>query len=118
MLNKEIQKTPLLILISAPSGTGKTTLCDNLCLNLSSACRAVTCTTRLPRSDEIDGEDYYFLNENEFLARVQNKEFLENAIVHGSHYGVLKSEVLSRLAEGKDILLNRCSRGCLYKKKL
>ena len=117
MLNKEIQKAPLLIVISAPSGTGKTTLCDNLCLNSSSACRAITCTTRSPRADELDGKDYYFLNENEFLARVQNDEFLENAVVHGCHYGVLKSEVLSRLAEGKDVLLNIDVQGAASVKK-
>ena len=69
MLNKEIQKTPLLIVISAPSGTGKTTLCDNLCLNSSSACRAITCTTRSPRADELDGKDYYFLSTEEFTKK-------------------------------------------------
>ena len=106
MLNKEIENSPLLIVISAPSGTGKTTLCDNLCLNFSSVCRVVTCTTRSPRADEVDGVDYYFLNEQEFLARVQNEDFLENAFVHGNHYGVLKSEVLVKLLEGMDVLLN------------
>lgn len=106
MLNSEIEKKGLLIVISAPSGTGKTTLCDSLCLSLPTVCRAVTCTTRVPRAGESDGEDYYFLNEHEFLARVQGGEFLENAIVHGNHYGVLKSEVRAKLAEGKDVLLN------------
>ncbi|MEE2615204.1 MAG: guanylate kinase [Verrucomicrobiota bacterium] len=106
MLNSPIENKALLIVVSAPSGTGKTTLCDSICLSMSTACRAVTCTTRAPRADESDGEDYYFLNEHEFLARVQGGEFLENAFVHGSHYGVLKSEVRAKLAEGKDVLLN------------
>ena len=106
MLNKDIENNALLIVVSAPSGTGKTTLCDSLCLSLPNVHRAVTCTTRVPRADELDGVDYYFLNNHEFLARIQGGEFLENAIVHGNHYGVLKSEVRAKLAEGKDVLLN------------
>ena len=50
--------------------------------------------------------DYYFLGEEEFLARVDSDEFLENALVHGSHYGVLKSELHAKLASGGDLLLN------------
>ena len=106
MLNNGVQGQSLLIVISAPSGTGKTTLCDNICLSLPSATRAITCTTRVPRSGEEDGVDYYFLNETEFLARVEGGEFLENAHVYGNHYGILKSEVRTKLAEGKDVLLN------------
>ena len=54
----------------------------------------------------MDGVDYYFLSEEEFLARVDSGEFLENALVHGSHYGVLKSELRAKLASGGDVLLN------------
>ena len=91
---------PLLVVISAPSGAGKTTLCDNVRSALPSVRRAVTCTTRDPRHGEEDGVDYYFLGEEEFLARVEGGEFLENAVVHGNHYGVLKSELRAKLAEG------------------
>jgi len=98
--------TPLLVIISAPSGAGKTTLCDNIRAALASCARAVTCTTRKPREGERDGDDYYFLDEDEFLARVEGGEFLENAVVHGNHYGVLKSELRAKLAEGSDVLLN------------
>ena len=97
---------PLLVVISAPSGAGKTTLCDNVRSALPSVRRAVTCTTRDPRQGEEDGVDYYFLGEEEFLARVEGGEFLENAVVHGYHYGVLKSELRAKLAEGADVLLN------------
>ena len=89
---------PLLVVISAPSGAGKTTLCDNVRSALPSVRRAVTCTTRDPRQGEEDGVDYYFLGEEEFLARVEGGEFLENAVVHGNHYGVLKSELRAKLA--------------------
>ena len=105
-MSAEAESRSLLVVISAPSGAGKTTLCDNLRAALSSICRAVTCTTRAPREGEEDGVDYYFLGEEEFLARVEGGEFLENAVVHGNHYGVLKSELRARLVEGNDVLLN------------
>lgn len=96
----------LLIVISAPSGAGKTTLCENVRAAMPSIQRAITCTTRAPRDGEEDGVDYYFLGEDEFLARVEGSEFLENAEVYGNHYGVLKSELCAKLAAGNDVLLN------------
>ena len=101
-----VSSTPLVVVISAPSGAGKTTLCDNVRAALPSVSRVVTCTTRSPRDGELDGVDYYFLGEDEFLDRVEGGEFLENAVVHGNHYGVLKSELRAKLAEGSDVLLN------------
>jgi guanylate kinase len=97
---------PLMILISAPSGAGKTTLCDGLLAACSGMTRAVTCTTREPRQGEKDGEDYYFLKAEDFLRRVQAGNFLEHATVYGNSYGLLKSELLSKLRAGKDVLLN------------
>lgn len=97
---------PLLILISAPSGGGKTTLCDMLLEARPNMCRAVTCTTREPRQGEKDGVDYHFLTAEDFLKRVQAGHFLEHATVHGNSYGLLKSELLSKLRSGKDVLLN------------
>ncbi len=105
-MSSAVSSMPLLVVISAPSGAGKTTLCDNVRAALPSVSRAVTCTTRKPRDGEQDGDDYYFLGEEEFLARVEGGEFLENAVVHGNHYGVLKSELRAKLAEGSDVLLN------------
>ena len=105
-MTNAVSSTPLVVVISAPSGVGKTTLCDNVRAALSSVSRAVTCTTRKPRDGELDGVDYYFLGEDEFLGRVESGEFLENAVVHGNHYGVLKSELRAKLAEGSDVLLN------------
>ena len=97
---------PLLILISAPSGGGKTTLCEMLLAACPHMTRAVTCTTRAPRPGEQDGVDYYFLEAGNFLKRLQAGNFLENATVYGNSYGLLKSELLSKLREGKDVLLN------------
>lgn len=97
---------PLLIVVSAPSGAGKTTLCQNLLAACPGMARAITCTTRAPRGLERDGVDYYFLDEATFEARVAAGEFLEHATVFGNHYGTLKSEVLGKLRQGVDVLLN------------
>lgn len=96
----------LLVVISAPSGGGKTTLCNQLLTARPTMARAITCTTREPRGDEKDGEDYYFLDAGSFLKRVQAGNFLEHATVYGQSYGTLKSEVLGKLRSGKDVLLN------------
>jgi guanylate kinase len=102
----EASLSPLLVLISAPSGGGKTTLCQALLEARSQMTRAVTCTTRPPREGERDGVDYYFLDAGSFLKRVQAGNFLEHATVYGNSYGILKAEVLGKLRQGKDVLLN------------
>ena len=97
--------SPLLVLISAPSGGGKTTLCQQLLAARPQMTRAVTCTTRTPREGERDGADYYFLDAASFLKRVQAGNFLEHATVYGNSYGTLKAEVLGKLRQGTDLLL-------------
>ena len=96
----------LLILISAPSGAGKTTLCQQLLAARPEVTRSVTCTTRPPRAGEREGVDYFFLDAATFQRRVAAGEFLEHATVYQHSYGVLKSELLARLRQGKDVLLN------------
>lgn len=104
---KFVQGTsPMLVVISAPSGTGKTTLCEQTLEARPNMARAITCTTREPRPGEKDGVDYYFLDAATFLKRVQAGNFLEHATVYGNSYGTLKSEVLGKLRAGKDVLLN------------
>ncbi|HXG48349.1 MAG TPA: guanylate kinase [Methylomirabilota bacterium] len=98
--------SPLLIVIAAPSGGGKTTVCQQLLARHPGMTRAITCTTRDPRPGERDGVDYFFLDPATFLRRVQAGNFLEHATVHGNSYGTLKSEVLGKLREGKDVLLS------------
>jgi guanylate kinase len=100
------KSAPLLILISAPSGGGKTTLCRQLLRARPNMTRAVTCTTRSPRKGEKNGLDYHFLQAGDFLKRVQAGNFLEHATVYGNSYGLLKSELLGKLRAGKDVLLN------------
>jgi guanylate kinase len=96
----------LLIIISAPSGGGKTTVTAAILASDPNTIRAVTCTTRAPRDGECNGVDYYFLDPADFLTRVQAGNFLEHATVYGNSYGTLKSEVLGRLRQGRDVLLN------------
>lgn len=96
---------PLLIVISAPSGGGKTTLARKLLTRNPNLTRAVTCTTRAPRKGEKNGVDYYFLDPGSFLKRVQAGNFLEHATVFGNSYGILKSEILGKLRQNLDVLL-------------
>ena len=98
--------SPLLIVVSAPSGTGKTTLCEQLLAARPNLARAITCTTRTPRPGEKEAVDYYFLDATTFLRRVQAGNFLEHATVFGNSYGTLKSEILGKLRHGHDVLLN------------
>jgi guanylate kinase len=97
---------PLLILISAPSGGGKTTLCHQLLAARPVMTRAITCTTRPPRPGEKDGVDYHFFGAAEFQKRVQAGDFIEHATVFGRSYGTLRSELLDKLRAGRDVLLN------------
>jgi guanylate kinase len=100
------RSAPLLILISAPSGGGKTTLCNLLLEARPEMARAITCTTRDPRPGEKNGVDYYFLDAENFLKRVQAGNFLEHATVYGHSYGLLRQELLGKLRAGQDVLLN------------
>ena len=97
---------PLLILISAASGAGKTTLVNLLLSAQPNLTRAITCTTREPRAGEKDGVDYHFFTAEEFLKRLHAGNFIEHATVYGNSYGILKSELLGKLRAGKDVLLN------------
>jgi len=95
----------MLIVLSAPSGGGKTTLMEGMLAANPALARAITCTTRAPRGREKDGVDYYFLDAGDFLKRVQAGNFLEHATVYGNSYGTLKAEVMAKLRRGRDVLL-------------
>ena len=92
-------------ILSAPSGTGKTTIGQRLLAELPFLERVITATTRPPRPGERHGVDYYFLKEEEFLKRIREGFFLEWAKVYSYYYGSPKSEVERILSKGKDALL-------------
>lgn len=96
---------PLLIVVSAPSGAGKTTLGDLLLREFRNMTRSVSCTTRARRPGEVNGRDYYFLTAAEFKKRLAGGRFLETASVHGHYYGTPRSPVIRALKDGKDVLL-------------
>lgn len=100
----------ILFVISAPSGTGKSTLCANLQQD-GNFIYSVSCTTRPPRPGEISGEDYFFLSEEEFRSRLAQGEFLEYAEVHGRKYGTLKRTVIDHLKNGVDVLIDIDTQG-------
>ena len=97
----------LLIVVSGPAGSGKTTLCSRLTEAYPQAIRRViTCTTRAPRAGEADGVDYHFLTRHSFEQQVASGVFLEHATVHGNFYGPRAADVATHLGAGFDALLN------------
>ena len=94
------------IILSAPSGGGKTTIARALLARRPDIGYSVSCTTRQPRPGEIQGKDYYFLSRTEFLAKREHGEFAESAEVHGNLYGTLRSEVLRVLQAGQHVLMD------------
>jgi guanylate kinase len=97
---------PLFIVMSAPSGAGKTTLCDLLLQHYPELCYSVSCTTREPRLNEEDGIDYHFLSVETFKRMIGEGKFLEHALVHDNYYGTLKEPVYEVLNEGQCMLLD------------
>ncbi|TAH36880.1 MAG: guanylate kinase [Planctomycetota bacterium] len=93
-----------LIVVSGPSGAGKSSLWQRLVRHPGVAF-SVSATTRAPRPGEVDGRDYHFLAEDEFLRRVAAGDFLEHARVHDRRYGTLRSEVEQALRSGHDLVL-------------
>lgn len=98
-------RTGILFVVSGPSGSGKTTLCKRLS-HTGLARHSISCTTRAPRSGEVDGEHYHFISLPEFEAKLEAGEFLESALVHGNRYGTLRSEVLQYLETGADVVMD------------
>ena len=96
----------IIFVVSAPSGAGKTTLCDKLQKEFKNIHYAITATTREPRAGEIDGKSYYFMTREGFEKRLAEGGFIESAVVHGNLYGSPKAPVVAALEDGCDVLMN------------
>jgi guanylate kinase len=97
---------PFPIILSAPSGGGKTTIARALLQRRSDVGYSVSCTTRSPRPGETNGKDYYFLTREEFLRRRAADDFAESAEVHGNLYGTLRSEIARVLDAGQHVVMD------------
>lgn len=97
---------PFPIILSAPSGGGKTTIARELLKRRDDLGYSVSCTTRTPRNGEVHGTDYYFLSLSEFIAQREKQAFAEAAEVHGNLYGTLKAEVKRVLSAGRHVIMD------------
>ena len=102
----KIKKEGVLLVISSPSGTGKTTICKKLLEYDKNIHLSVSVTTRKKRKNEVEGIDYYFRSKKDFLNLKFKNSFIENALVFENYYGTLKSEVLEHLKIGIDVLID------------
>jgi len=96
----------LLLVVSAPSGAGKSTICNQVIRQFSEMTYSVSCTTRSPRGDEKNHVHYHFLSREEFSERIEKGDFLEYAEVHGHFYGTLKETVRETLEAGRDLIMD------------
>ena len=106
-----------IITISAPSGTGKTTLCKAVQKKIKDIEWSVSYTTRVKRSIEIDGEDYKFISLDQFESLIKSNDFAEWEKVHGHYYGTLKSSLNKAINSKKIILLELDVKGSMALKK-
>ena len=107
-----------LVALSAPSGAGKSTICDMLLERNENFQLSISTTSRAPRGGEGHGVEYFFLSEKEFLQKAENGEFLEYEQIHGNYYGTLKSTIEPLLAQGKITLFDVGVYGAMNLKKL
>lgn len=112
------QPSSIVFLITGPSGVGKTTICTKLLENHPHLKRAITTTSRLPRPNEEEGADYYFVSAETFEQKIAAGEFYEHALVYNEWKGVYRSEIERLLAAGEDVLLNVDVQGAALYRKL
>ena len=105
MAQSERQRQGMLVVISGPSGAGKTSICQEVLALMPDVTQSVSCTTRAARPGEQDGREYHFISREAFDTAVATGDFLEWAVVHDHRYGTLRQQVQGITADGKDVLL-------------
>lgn len=103
-MNNKKEKKRKVVIVSGPSGVGKSTICREVTKHID-AFLSLSVTTRTPGNTEIDGKDYRFISEDEFQKKIQNRDFLEYAQVFGNYYGTPAAPVREALAQGKAVIL-------------
>ncbi len=103
---KNIKRRGLMLVLSSPSGAGKTTISRQLLGREPDLSMSVSATTRPPRPGEVDGKDYFFITKEKFHEMVENDEFLEHALVFENSYGTPRAPVEAALGAGKDVLFD------------
>jgi len=101
-----IKRQGMMFVLSSPSGVGKTTLTKKLAKNNTNFTISISHTTREPRPNEINGKDYYFINQEEFDSLIKGNNFFEHAKIFDNYYGTLKEPVLKILSLGKNVLFD------------
>ncbi len=106
-----------IIVITAPSGAGKTSITHYLLKHYPQICFSVSAATRKPRGEEKDGQDYYFMSQDDFENKINNQDFIEWEMVYeGNYYGTLKTEIERIWAEGKTPMLDIDVKGAIHVK--
>ncbi len=109
--SERVKAARMLVVVSAPSGAGKTSLCEWVVAAVPNLAHSVSFTTRPPRSDERDGRDYHFVDEAAFRAMVDRGDFAEWAVVHGHLYGTSQALLQRHFAAGRDVILDIDTQG-------
>ena len=105
-MSNEIERRGMMLVLSSPSGAGKTTLSRQLLELEPAVTMSVSVTTRPPRQGEVEGKDYFFVSPSSFQGMAKGGGFLEHAQVFGHHYGTPKEPVMMALAKGRDVLFD------------
>lgn len=107
----------IVIIMSAPSGAGKTSICDAVVKSNKNIVYSISTTTRAPRKGEKNGREYFFVTENQFKNSIKQKQFVEWAKVHNNYYGTSKKILEDIISKGKDVLLDIDVQGAIKIKK-
>lgn len=116
-LRNSADRRGILFIISAPSGTGKTTLCKQLTSTVPGLWHSISYTTRKPRPGEEQGREYFFIEESEFQQMINRNEFVEWARVYGNLYGTPRKTLTDQIERGIDVLLEIDVQGAIQVKK-